>query len=195
MSTDRRCELPPAAGCLAAVRTGLCGGSHISAHGLRLGLLAAILVACAAPAPGPGPHPANDWDAALQAARPFGWRLEAGTWDACTVVVRARRGLTDEDADELDAVLTDWYNLARLSAFKDDPRQGGPAAAEAMSDPWLPAADTLAVTFHLGGMPRSGLVVLLNALEGYAAEQTPLAEVVLCAQPPPPAAPPRRGTA
>jgi hypothetical protein len=72
------------------------------------------------------------------------------------VVVRARRPLAEEDADELEAVLTDWYNLARLGAFRDDPRQ--------------------------------------PALEGYHAEQAPLADVTLCAEPPPaPAA--RRGAA
>jgi hypothetical protein len=134
-----------------------------------------------------------DWEAVARAPRPFGWRLEAGPADACTVVVRARRPLTDEDADELEAVLTDWYNLARLGAFKDDPRQPSTTGAEAMGDPWLPTADALAVTFHLGTAPRLGFVVLLNALEGYHAEQAPLADVTLCADPPPAPAPRRGG--
>jgi hypothetical protein len=42
-------------------------------------------------------------------------------------------------------------------------------------------------------MPHFGLAVLLNALEGYHAEQAPLAEVVLCAERPPAVAP-RRGS-
>ena len=150
-------------------------------------------LACAAPAPPPAPDAAFDWDAAARASRPFAWRLETGAWEACTVVVQARQPLALEDADELEAVLTDWYNLARLGAFKDDPRRPGNAGPEAMDDPWQPAADTLAVTFHLGSMQRLGLVVLLNALEGYHAEQAPLRDVVLCAAEPPPLAP-HRGT-
>jgi hypothetical protein len=156
-------------------------------------LLGAALVACQAPAPPPAPATAFDWDSAARLPRPFTWRLEAGPWDACTVVARTRQPLGDDDADELESVLTDWYNLARLGAFKDDAREPGTAAAEAMGDPWQPAPDTLAATFHLGTMPRFGLAVLLNALEGYTAEQAPLAEVVLCAEHPPAEAP-RRGT-
>ena len=82
------------------------------------------------------------------------------------------------------------YNLARLSAFKDDPRQAGIAAAEAMGAPWLADRETLAATLDLGTMGRLGLVILLNALEGYHDQQAPLQEVVFCAaRPPPPAAP------
>jgi hypothetical protein len=163
-------------------------------------LLAATLTGCQAPAPTPAPIPAPtpapstafDWDSAARAPRPFAWHLEDGAWDECTVVARARRPLADDDADELEAVMTDWYNMARLGAFKDDPRAPGAAAADAMGDPWQPAPDTLAATFHLGTMPRFGLVILLNALEGYHVEQAPLAEVILCAERVP-AAPPRRG--
>lgn len=155
-------------------------------------LLAAALAACQTPAPPPAPAATFDWDSAARMPRPFAWRLEGGAWDACTVVATARQQLADDAADELEAVLTDWYNLARLGAFKDDARQPGAAAAESMGDPWQPAPDTLAATFHLGAMPRFGLAVLLNALEGYHAEQAPLAEVVLCAERPPAAAP-RRG--
>jgi len=189
VSTARHRE-PGAAGERRAGRRAIRRG-HRRIVVVRLCLsLVVVTAACAVPAPAPAPT----WDAAMQASRSFGWRLEPGAWEACTVVVRARRELSDADADELDAVLTDWYNLARLSAFREDPRESGPTAAEAMGDPWLAAPDTLAATFHLGQMPRSGLVVLLNALEGFAAELTPLAEVVLCAERPPPAEQPRRGT-
>src|SRR6476659_7149039 len=129
-------------------------------------LTVAALLACQAPAP-PPPATAFDWDAAARQPRPFTWRLESGAWDACTVVAQTRRPLTDDDADELEGVLTDWYNLARLGAFKDDARPADTAAAEAMGDPWQPAPDTLAATYHLGAMPRFGLVVLLNGLEGF----------------------------
>ena len=156
-------------------------------------LLILLLLGCAAPAPPPPPAEPADWDALARAPRPFAWRLENGAWEACTVIVRATETLVEEDLDELEAVLTDWYNLARLGAFKDDPRQPGPAAAEAMGDPWQPAPDTLAATFHLGSMRRLGLVVLLNALEGYSGEQARLREVVLCAEQVPPVQP-RRGT-
>jgi hypothetical protein len=155
-------------------------------------LLLAALVACQAPAP-PPPATSFDWDGAARLPRPFTWRLEDGAWDACTIVARTRQPLTDDDADELESVLTDWYNLARLGAFKDDARPPGAAAAEAMGDPWQPASDTLAATYHLGTMPRFGLAMLLNALEGYHAEQAPLAEVVLCAERPPATAPRRGG--
>ncbi|HZR99246.1 MAG TPA: hypothetical protein VFE37_11090 [Chloroflexota bacterium] len=154
-------------------------------------LLAILLTAACQPAAPPAPATTFDWDGAARLPRPFPWRLESGAWDACTVVARTARPLTDDDADELEAVLTDWYNLGRLGAFKDDARPADAAAAEAMADPWQPAPDTLAATFHLGTMPRLGLAVLLNALEGYHAQQAPLAEVVLCAEPPP-AAPPRQ---
>jgi hypothetical protein len=168
---------------------------RVAADGEWLPALAALLLvalaACQAPAP-PAPTTAFDWDSAARLPRPFPWRLESGAPDACTVVARTRQPLTDEDADELESVLTDWYNLARLGAFKDDARQAGAAAAESMGDPWQPASDTLAATFHLGTMPHFGLAVLLNALEGFHAEQAPLAEVVLCAEHPPAAAP-RRG--
>jgi hypothetical protein len=158
---------------------------------LLVALLGVALAACQAPAP--PPTTAFDWESAARLPRPFTWRLEGGAWDACTVVAQARRPLSDEDADELEAVLTDWYNLARLGAFKDDPREADAAAADAMGDPWQPAPDTLAATFHLGTMPRFGLAVLLNTLEGYHVQQAPLAEVVLCAERPPAVAP-RRGT-
>jgi hypothetical protein len=146
-------------------------------------LLGLVLAACA-PSP---PAPQFDWDTAAQARRPFAWRLEGGAWTACTMVVRAAQALDDEDAGELEAVLTDWYNLARLSAFKDDPRRAGVAAAEAMGPPWLADRETLAATLDLGTMGRLGLIVLLNALEGYHEQQAPLAEVVFCASQPPPA--------
>src|SRR5438094_108481 len=110
-------------------------------------LLLAALAACQPPAP-PAPTTAFDWDSAARLPRPFTWRLESGAPASCTVVARARQPLTDEDADELESVLTDWYNLARLGAFKDDARQPGASAAESMSDPWQPAPDTLAATFH-----------------------------------------------
>src|SRR5829696_3740744 len=129
-------------------------------------LLGLALAACAGAPPAP-----SDWDSAAQARRPFAWRLDGGPWAACTVVVRAAQPLADEDADELEAVLTDWYNLARLSAFKDDPRRPGAAAAEAMSPPWLADRTTLAATLDLGTMGRLGLVVLLNVLEGYHDQQ------------------------
>jgi hypothetical protein len=155
-------------------------------------LLAAALTACQAPAP-PAPSTAFDWESATRLPRPFTWRLDSGAWDACTLVARTRRSLGDDDADELESILTDWYNLARLGAFKDDARQPSAAAAEAMGDPWQPAPDTVAATFHLGAMPRFGLAVLLNALEGFHAEHTPLAEVIICAEHPP-AVVPRRGS-
>jgi hypothetical protein len=145
-------------------------------------LLGLALAACGGAPPGP-----SDWDTAAQARRPFAWRLDGGPWAACTVVVRAAHPLADEDADELEAVLTDWYNLARLSAFKDDPRRPGVAAAEAMGPPWLADRETLAATLDLGTMGRLGLIVLLNVLEGYHEQQAPLADVVLCAADPPPA--------
>ncbi len=152
-------------------------------------LLTTMLLACQAPTPPPGPPPAFDWESAARLPRPFTWRLEDGAWDTCTVVARAPGPLAADDADELEAVLTDWYNLARLGAFKDDARLPEAGAAEAMGDPWQPTPDALATTFHLGTMPRFGLAVLLNALEGYHAEQAPLADVVLCAERPPAVAP------
>src|SRR5207237_1181561 len=152
-------------------------------------LLGLALAACGGAPPAP-----SDWDTAAQARRPFVWRLEGGPWAAGTVVVRAAHPLADEDADELEAVLTDWYNLARLSAFKDDPRRPGTAAAEAMGPPWLADRQTLAATLDLGTMGRLGLIVLLNALEGYHEQQAPLAEIVLCAAEPPPAPAPGAAT-
>lgn len=152
-------------------------------------LLGLALAACGGAPPAP-----SDWDTAAQAQRPFTWRLEGGPWAACTVTVRAARPLVDEDADELEAVLTDWYNLARLSAFKDDPRRPGIAAAEAMGPPWLADRQTLAATLDLGTMGRLGLIVLLNALEGYHEQQAPLAEIVVCAAEPPPEPAPAAAT-
>jgi hypothetical protein len=166
----------------------------------RLALLVALALtaACSGPAPQPAPPapaPAPfDWDAAARAPRSFTWRLETGAWSACTVVIQTTRRLAEEDADELEAVLTDWYNLARLGAFKDDPRQPGAFAAEAMGDPWQPAEDALAVTFDLGTVQRLGLVVLLDALEGYSAEQARLRDVVLCADQAPAVPPSRQAT-
>jgi hypothetical protein len=156
---------------------------------LCCGLLGLALAACGGAPPAP-----SDWDTAAQARRPFAWRLEGAPWAACTVVVRAAQPFADEDADELEAVLTDWYNLARLSAFKDDPRRPGMAAAEAMGPPWLADRQTLATTLDLGTMGRLGLIVLLNALEGYHEQQAPLAEIVLCAAEPPPAPAPGAAT-
>src|SRR5437868_12602578 len=121
-----------------------------AARGLAL-LLA--VGACAAP-PAPSPGEASPWEAAARASRPYTWRLEAGPWDACTIVVRAARPLADDDVEELDAILTDWYNLARLGAFRDDPHQRGGGNSEAMGEPWQPARDALASTFHLGTMGR-----------------------------------------
>jgi hypothetical protein len=179
---ERRRSAPPAGGHVAGLARRWALGA----------LLAATLAACQGPAP-PAPATAFDWEGAARLPRPYTWRLEGSAWDACTVVARTRRPLADADAEELESVLTDWYNLARLGAFKDDARQPGSAAAEAMGDPWQPAPDTLAATFHLGAMPRFGLAVLLNALEGYHTEQAPLDEVVLCAERPPASAP-RRGS-
>ncbi len=166
------------------------------AYGVRracAGLLAlglGLAGSCASP---PAPPP-SVWDAAVQARRPFAWRLEDGARDGCTIVVRAAQPLADDDADELDAVLTDWYNLGRLGAFADDPSSPGAGAIEAMGTPWQPARDTLAARFDLGSMGRLGFIVLLNALEGYHDEQAPLDEVLLCAAQPPPAPPPGGST-
>ncbi len=151
-----------------------------------------VLEGCAAP-PAPPPAPAAA-DPLAQANRPFAWRLEDGARSSCTIVVRATRPLASEDADELDAVLTDWYNLGRLGAYKDAPGQSDSGAIEAMGTPWQPHDDTLAATFDLGTMGRLGFVVLLNALAGYHDEEAPIREVILCATQAPPPAPPGGST-
>src|SRR5919199_3807403 len=108
-------------------------------------LVGLLLVACSGPPPPvPAPTTGPVSEDAAHAPRPFAWRQEGGAWESCTVVVRAQRPLAEDDADELEAVLTDWYNLGRLGAFKDDPGQPGRGAAETMDDPWQPAPDTLA---------------------------------------------------
>jgi hypothetical protein len=154
-------------------------------------LLAAISLGTAACFGRSEPPPSDTLDAsrALDASRPYELRLEAGPWDDCTIVVRARQALRDDDAEELEDVLTDWYNLARLGAFRDEAQGRGEGAADGMGAPWRPGGDSVASRFNLGTMSRRGFSVLLNALEGYHDEQAPLREVVLCADvaPPPPA--------